>query len=39
MINLDKLNRNEAKRYLGGAGIKLNDKMQALMDEQSIFIP
>ncbi|HCB96536.1 MAG TPA: methionine synthase [Ruminococcus sp.] len=33
MINLDKLNRNEAKRYLGGAGIKLNDKMQALMDE------
>lgn len=33
MIILDKLNRNEAKRYLGGAGIKLNDKMQALMDE------
>ena len=33
MINLEKLNRNEAVRYLGGAGIQLNYRMDALMDE------
>lgn len=33
MINLDKLNRREAVRYLGGSGIKLNYRMDRLMDE------
>lgn len=33
MINLEKLNRNEAVRYLGGAGIQLNYRMDALMDD------
>ncbi len=33
MISLEKLNRREAIRYLGGAGIKLNADMEALMDE------
>lgn len=33
MITLEKLNRNEAIRYLGGAGIQLNKQMQSLMDE------
>ena len=33
MIKLEKLNRNEAIRYLGGAGIQLNKQMQSLMDE------
>ncbi len=33
MITLDKLNRKEAVRYLGGAGIKLNYRMDSLMDE------
>ncbi|MCD8025730.1 MAG: hypothetical protein LUF33_02040 [Clostridiales bacterium] len=33
MISLKKLNRREAIRYLGGAGIKLNADMEALMDE------
>lgn len=33
MITLEKLNRNEAIRYLGGAGIQLNRQMQSLMDE------
>lgn len=33
MIELEKLNRNEAVRYLGGAGIRLNYRMDVLMDE------
>lgn len=33
MMTLDKLNRNEAIRYLGGAGIKMNEQMQRLMDD------
>lgn len=33
MIKLDKLNRREAVRYLGGAGIQLNYRMDRLMDE------
>lgn len=33
MIELESLNRNEAIRYLGGSGIKLNYRMDALMDE------
>lgn len=33
MITLDKLNRKEAVRYLGGAGISLNYRMDRLMDE------
>lgn len=33
MITLDRLNRNEAVRYLGGAGISLNYRMDRLMDE------
>lgn len=31
MITLHKLNRNEAVRYLGGAGVKLNYRMDSLM--------
>lgn len=33
MIELEKLNRNEAVRYLGGAGIRLNYRMDVLMDD------
>ena len=33
MITLDNLNRAEAVRYLGGAGLAVNDSMQKLMDE------
>ena len=33
MIKLERLNRNEAVRYLGGAGISLNYRMDRLMDE------
>jgi 5-methyltetrahydrofolate--homocysteine methyltransferase len=33
MITLEKLNRQEAVRYLGGAGIQLNYRMDRLMDE------
>lgn len=33
MITLDKLNRKEAVRYLGGAGIKINETMEKLLDE------
>lgn len=33
MIKLEKLNRNEAIRYLGGAGIQMNEQMEALMNE------
>lgn len=33
MIELEKLNRNEAVRYLGGAGIRLNYRMDVLIDE------
>ena len=33
MIQLEKLNRNEAVRYLGGSGISLNYRMDRLMDE------
>jgi 5-methyltetrahydrofolate--homocysteine methyltransferase len=33
MISLDRLNRNEAVRYLGGSGIELNYRMDRLMDE------
>lgn len=33
MIKLDKLNRREAIRYLGGAGLSLNYRMDVLMDE------
>ena len=31
MITLDRLNRKEAIRYLGGAGISLNYRMDVLM--------
>lgn len=33
MITLDRLNRKEAIRYLGGIGISLNYRMDRLMDE------
>ena len=33
MIKLEKLNRNEAVRYLGGSGVALNYRMDRLMDE------
>ena len=33
MIELESLDRKEAIRYLGGSGIKLNYRMDALMDE------
>lgn len=33
MMTLEKLNRSEAIRYLGGAGIQMNDRMEVLMDE------
>ena len=33
MIQLEKLNRTEAVRYLGGAGIQLNYRMDMLFDE------
>lgn len=33
MITLKKLNRSEAVRYLGGAGIQLNYRMDVLMNE------
>ena len=33
MRELEELNRNEAVRYLGGAGIRLNYRMDVLMDE------
>ncbi len=33
MIKLEKLNRKEAIRYLGGAGISLNYRMDVLMDK------
>lgn len=33
MIKLDKLNRSEAVRYMGGAGIELNYRMDKLMTE------
>lgn len=33
MIEIERLNRREAIRYLGGAGIKLNYRMDKLMDE------
>lgn len=33
MIKLERLNRNEAVRYLGGSGIQLNYRMDRLMDE------
>lgn len=33
MIRLDSVNRAEAVRYLGGAGLKLDDRMTALLDE------
>ncbi len=33
MIKLDKLSRREAIRYLGGAGLSLNYRMDVLMDE------
>lgn len=33
MIKLDKLNRKEAVRYLGGSKIQLNYRMDCLMDE------
>ncbi|MCH5296844.1 MAG: methionine synthase [Ruminococcus sp.] len=33
MITLEKLNRNEAVRYLGGAGIQMNEQMESLMSE------
>lgn len=33
MIKLESLNRREAVRYLGGAGIQLNYRMDRLMDE------
>lgn len=32
MITLEKLNRAEAKRYLGGGGLKLDDRMLSLFD-------
>lgn len=33
MIALEPLNRNESLRYMGGAGVKLNDEMTRLMDD------
>lgn len=33
MVKLEKLNRREAIRYLGGAKVEMNEKMQSLMDE------
>lgn len=33
MMTLEKLNRSEAIRYIGGAGIQMNDQMEVLMDE------
>ena len=33
MITLDRLNRSEAARYLGGAKVEMNDAMRALIDE------
>ena len=33
MITLQKLNRREALRYLGGAGIRRNEVMERMMDE------
>ena len=33
MIKLEKLNRNEAVRYLGGSGVAPNYRMDRLMDE------
>ena len=33
MIALEKLNRSEAVRYLGGARVEMNDKMESLLDE------
>lgn len=33
MIKLEKLNRNEAVRYLGGSGVSPNYRMDRLMDE------
>lgn len=33
MIKLEKLNRSEAVRYLGGAGVKTNYRMDTLFDE------
>lgn len=33
MMTLEKLNRSETIRYLGGAGIQMNDQMEVLMDE------
>lgn len=33
MMTLEKLNRSEAIRYLGGAGTQMNDQMEVLMDE------
>ena len=35
MITLDRLNRKEAIRYLGGAGISLNYRMDVLMDTEN----
>ena len=32
MIELTSLNRNEAKRYLGGAKIELDERMSELFD-------
>ena len=34
MITLDRLNRKEAIRYLGGAGISLNYRMDVLMEKK-----
>ncbi len=33
MIELDKLNRREAVRYMGGSGIQMNEQMESLMDD------
>ena len=33
MIKLEKLNRKEAVRYLGGAKVEMNDWMESLLDE------
>lgn len=33
MIKLKKLNRREAIRYMGGAGLALNDEMRSLLDK------
>lgn len=33
MITLERLNREEAVRYLGGAGLPLDGRMEALLDE------